>query len=440
MLAKEIEIRSPYEPRPLQEYIHSHLKRFNVIVTHRGFGKTILVCNELLHQALTCPQLNPIYLYIAPTFTAAERIAWASIKHYAKDLPGVVFNETKLTCTIPRPHRGDSAKIMLLGAETPDNARGLHVNGCVLDEYGTMNPVMWSKIIRPAVTNRKGFVIFIGTSNGKNHFYDIYQTALANVSGEWWCAIFRASQTKVLPQSELDALKAEMSEDEYLSEMECSFTAALTGAYWGKQVDEVEQKGRITLVDHDPALTVSTYWDLGLSDSTAIWFVQTTGHEVRLIEYFEASGEGLEFYALKLKEGHRAKYNYGAHYWPHDGGSRDLSSGQERSSTMRKLVSGPLYVQPRYDVADSINASRRLLVKCWFDRAKTARGLDCLRSYQKKWDPKNKLWMDHPKHDWSSHGADAFRLLAMALRPGDDRSKKDLPRQVETRYDIFKRG
>lgn len=433
-------IDTGYEPRPLQDYIHSKLKRFNVLVCHRGFGKTILVVNELLDQGLNCPQVDPTYAYIAPTYSQAERIAWDLLKRYTRTIPGVVYNETKLTATIPRPHRGDKIKIILLGSENPDSIRGMHLNGVVLDEFAQMSPIVWGQIIRPALSNKRGWAVFIGTPKGQNHFFDIYQTALKNVSGEWYTAIFRASQTKVLPPNELQAMKAEMSDDEWEQEMECSFTAALQGAYWGKQISEVEQKGRVTLVDHDPSLAVDTFWDLGVSDTTTIFFVQQAQMEVRVIDYFEASGEGLEFYALKLKEGHRLRYNYRQHHWPHDGNSRDLSTGQERSTTMRKLVSGPLIVHPKYDVADSINAGRRVLSRCWFDKDKTHRGLDSLKNYQKRYDPKNKIWMDNPLHNWASHGADAFRLMAMAIRPGDDRGRKDLPRYVETHYDIYEQG
>lgn len=433
-------VTTGYQPRPLQEYIHSKLKRFNVLVCHRGFGKTILVINELVDQGLQCQMMDPVYAYFAPTYGQAERIAWDLLKLYTRNIPGTEYNETKLTCTIPRPHRNDRVKIMLLGAENPDSVRGMHLNGCVLDEYAQMNPIMWGQIVRPALSNKKGWAVFIGTPKGQNQFYEIYNTGIKNSSGDWYTAIFRASQTKVLPESELKAMKSEMSDEEWEQEMECSFTAALQGAYWGKQISDIEQKKRICLLDHDPALTVDTYWDLGINDAMTCWFVQQSRMEVRIIDYFEASGEGLEFYGLMLKKNHRNIYNYGEHHWPHDGNSRDLSTGQERSTTFRGLIVGRLVVHPKYDVADSIQAGRRLLARCWFDAEKTFRGIECLKNYQKRYDAKNKIWLDNPLHNWASHGADSFRLMAMALRPGDDRKTKNLPRHSESRYDIFKSG
>lgn len=436
-----LRIDTGYEPRPLQDYIHSKLKRFNCLVCHRGFGKTILVINELIDQGLNCQQVDPTYAYLAPTYSQAERIAWDQLKRYTRNIPDVVYNETKLTCTIPRPYRNDRIKIVLLGSENPDSIRGMHLNGVVLDEFAQMSPIVWGQIIRPALSNKRGWAIFIGTPKGQNHFYDIYQTAVKNVSGDWYTQVFKASTSKVLPFDELRAMKAEMSDDEWEQEMECSFTAALTGAYWGKQLQEVEQKGRVTLLDHDPALTVDTFWDLGVSDTTTVWFTQQSHMEVRIIDYYEMSGEGLEHYAKMLKEAHRVKYDYRDHNWPHDGGSRDLSTGEERSQTMRKLLGKSVIVHPKYNVADSINAGRRILARCWFDKQKTWKGLDGLKNYQKKWDAKNKIWMDHPLHNWASHPADGFRLLAMALKPGEDRrNNQNLPRSAEMEYDIFNPG
>lgn len=435
-------INTGYQPRPLQRYIHSQLKRFNVLVCHRGFGKTILVINEIIDKALRCDWVDPVYAYIAPTFTQAERISWDILKRYAKDIPGATFNETKLICTIPRPHRNDKIKIMLLGAENPDALRGMHLNGVVLDEFAQQNPIIWDEIVRATLTNKKGWAIFIGTPKGQNNFYDMYQRALKNASGEWYTAVFKASQSKVISPEELASIKDETDADKFEQEYECSFEAALTGAYWGKHLAQAAADKRIVRIPHDPALTVDTFWDLGINDTMTIWFVQQFRLEIRIIDYFEASGEGLEYYARKLQAGHRSEYNYREHHWPHDGNSRELSSGEERSTTMRKLLpkGNRLTVHPRYDVNDSIQAVRRMLHRCYFDQKLTYDGVEGLKNYQKQWDAKHKRWQDHPLHDWASHPADSFRLLGMVLRPGDDRKQKNLPRSSETSYDVYAVG
>jgi phage terminase large subunit len=434
--AKKIE--TGYTPRPLQDYIHANLQRFSVLVCHRRFGKTVLAVNEIVDQALRNPRLNPQYAYIAPTYGQAERIAWDMLKLYTKNIPGVEYNGTKLTCIIPRPAPfNDRIKIMLLGAENPDSIRGIYLDGCVLDEFGVMHPAIWGEVVRPSLADRKGWAVFIGTPAGQNHFYDIYKLALKYKGQGWFVAVFKASQTRVIPEEELASLRAEMSDEQWEQEMECSFTAANIGAYWGKLLGKCEKEGRITAMPHDAALQVHTFWDLGVGDTTTVWFLQQRGLELRLIDYLEMSGEGLEYYVKELKKGQRAAYDYARpHNWPHDGRARDLSTGNERSETMRTLKE-PVWVHPRYDVADSIEAVRKILNRCWFDAEKCARGIEALKAYERKWDEKNMIFTDKPNHNWASHGADSFRLLAMAIKPDMGQKNKNLPRSSISEYDVF---
>ena len=431
-------VETGYVPRVLQAHLHRSLKRFNVLIMHRRFGKTVFSINEMLDQALRCSRKDPQYAFVAPTYGQAERIAWDMLKSFTKDIPGVEYNQAKLMCTIPRPHMGDRIKFFLLGAENPDTIRGMYLDGAILDEFAEMDPRVWGQVIRPALSDRMGWAIFIGTPRGQNHFYDIHQIALKNDSGNWYTVVYKASQTGIIPPEEIAGMKAEMSDEEYEQELECSFTAALIGAYYGKIINEIEAEGKIAKVDHDPALLVDTFWDLGVGDTTAIWFIQQYRTEIRVIDYLEMGGEGLPYYAKKLKEGHRSKYNYRDHHWPHDGGSRDLSTGKERSTTMREL-GVRVTVAKRHTIEDRIDATRRMLPKCYFDREKCERGIQALKNYQRKWDAKNKIFLDKPLHDWSSHGSDAFGLAAMVMRPGDDRlsEKRNLPRFAETNYDIF---
>jgi len=418
--------------------MHARLKRFNVIVCHRRFGKTVFSVNELLDQGLRNQRKYPIYAYIAPTYGQAERIAWAMLKAHTKDLPGCEYNEAKLRCVIPRPHLGDHITIYLLGAENPDSIRGMGLDGVILDEFAQFDPTVWGQVVRPALADKQGFAIFIGTPKGQNHFYDIYQTGIKNKDQGWFTAVYKASQTGVLPQEELDALRNEMSEEEYEQEMECSFQAALIGAYWGKEMARAEADKRIGKVPHDPALLVDTAWDLGISDSTAVWFTQQYRQEIRVIDYMEVSGIGLPEITKKLKEGHRNLYNYRDFHWPHDGAARDLSTGKSREESMRDL-GVRVRIAPKHDVADSIHAARLLISKCHFDAEKCDRGIAALKNYQRKYDAKLKIFQDKPLHDWSSHGADAFRLLAMALKPGEDRQNRQMPTKCLSDYDVFKR-
>lgn len=343
---------------------------------------------------------------------------------YVKDLPFVEINESELRVDIKRPHIRDRVRIMLLGAENPGNLRGIYLDGVVLDEYAEMMPEVWSQVIRPALSDRLGWAMFISTPKGQNHFYEIYEHAKADQT--WFAASFPASQTGIIPLAELEAAQALMSEEEYEQEYECSFTAANIGAYYGKIITNLEKKGRICSVPFDPALNVITAWDLGVDDSTAVWFVQHYRTEYRVIDYMEGSGEGLEYY---IREMQTKPYIYSHHVFPHDVKVRELITGKSRIETLKTLGLKNITVAEKLSVADGIQAVRNLLAKCWFDKDNTnqgkigeKRGLESLKNYSKKWDSKNKIYLSTPSHNWASHGADAFRTLAVAL---DDRMSDD---------------
>ena len=423
-----------YRPRPFQAKLHNSLLRFNVLVCHRRFGKTVFSIMEMIDRALRCDLKNPQYAYIAPTYGQAKRVAWEYLKDYTKHIPGAKPHEMELRIDIPRPDRGDKIRFMLLGAENPDSLAGIYLDGVILDEYSLMNPVVWSTLIRPALSDRLGWGIFIGTPRGQNHFYKIYQAAKG--LDNWYSAIYKASETNVVAHEELMEAKATMSEEEYEQEYECSFTAALIGSYYGKYMADLEKQGRITdKCRFDPALTVSTYWDLGISDSTSVWFIQQTGNEIHVIDYLEERGKGLEFYIREIKN---KPYTYSEHYIPHDGAARELGTGVTRQETLYDLGLKTRIV-PRQAVADGIHAVRMVLPKTWFNPATCAHGIEALKNYQRKFDNKKNTFDDRPLHDWSSHAADAFRMFALVYNGGDNKKidVSRLPRQVDSDYDIF---
>jgi len=203
-----------------------------------------------------------------------------------------------------------------------------------------------------------------------------------------------------------------MTPEQYEQEYECSFTAAIIGAYYGKLMAEADEDNRITRVPYDPAYPVHTAWDLGVNDSTAIWFAQIfRGGAVNVIDYYENGGVGLDHYADVIN---KKDYNYGDHLAPHDIEVRELGSGKSRLETAASL--GLRFkVIPKMKVADGINAARMLLPKCYFDRDKCATGVEMLRQYRQEWDERRKMFRDHPRHDFTSHSADAFRYLAIGL-------------------------
>jgi len=404
------QVRIPYKPRELQAEMHESVRRWNVLVMHRRFGKTVWAVNHLIKHCLTCELPRPRVAFVAPTFTQAKRIAWDYVKYYASVIPGVNFNETELRVDFP-----NGGRLMLLSAENPDSLRGIYLDLCVFDEFGMQNPRVWGEVVRPALSDREGAAVFLGTPAGHNHFYDLLETAKSetdNGSDQWYWKIVKASESGLVKDEELEAASSQMTLEQYEQEYECSFTAAIIGAYYGKLLSDAEDNGRITRVPYDPAYPVHTAWDLGINDSTAIWFAQIfRSGAVNVIDYYESSGVGLDHYAEILRQ---KDYHWGDHLAPHDIEVREIGSGKSRLETAFSL--GIRFkVIPKMKVADGINAARVLIPKCHFDRDKCAEGVEMLKQYRQEWDERRKMFRDHPRHDFTSHAADAFRYLAVGL-------------------------
>jgi phage terminase large subunit len=400
------EIVIPYAPRVLQRELHikADAHRFGAIVCHRRFGKTVFAVNHLGKGALTCSKPRPRFAHIFPTYTQAKAVGWDYAKHYAGPIPGHQAHETELRIDYP-----NGGQYRMFGADNPDSLRGLYFDGVIFDEYGLQPPNIFSEVIRPALSDRGGWALFLGTPNGKNQFYDAKQTALQDESGDWFFAEYKASQTGILSPKELADARSVMTADEYAQEYECSFEASVKGAIFARELLAAREDGRVTRVPYDPALPVDTDWDLGVGDSTAIWFSQSlyTG-EVRLIDYYEASGEGLPHYANVLN---RKGYSYGTHTGPHDIEVRELTTGRTRLEAAKEFGIH-FRVAPRTSLEDGINAARMLLPKCWFDADKCKYGLETLQHYHWDYNTRINEFKPVPVHDWASHGADAFRGLA----------------------------
>ncbi len=415
----ERRILIPYSPRAAFQPYHASDKRYTITVAHRRAGKTVARINKLIQKAAICELSNPRFGYLAPTFVQAKDIAWLYLKHYSAPILalGGKVNESELSVVFP--HNG--ATVRLYGAENAERMRGLYFDGLGIDEAQGIAPTVLTQVVLPALADRKGWLDISGTPKGWGNL--LGQTfKQAQTDPAWFVQVLKASETGILDPDELANLKAMMPANEYEQEMECSFDAAITGAYYAAELQQADKDGRITSVPHDPMLKTHTAWDLGISDSMTIWFYQTVGREIRVIDYYEASGYGLDHYAKVLSE---KGYHYGTHYGPHDIQVRELGSGKSRWEVARSL--GLTFsVVKQMEVADGINAARMTIPRMWFDKVKTAQGLDALRQYREKIDEKRQVSMG-PLHDWSSHAADAFRYLCVGHR---DEKEKVRPRPV----------
>ncbi len=406
-------ITIPYAPRQHFVPLHRSQKRWKFVVAHRRAGKSVAAINEIIRRALLNPRQHPPprYAYVGPSFAQTKDLIWGYAKHYTAPLPGVKISEGDLQLTLP-----NGAMVNLYGgAAAYERMRGLYFDGIVLDEFSMLNPAVFSTVVRPCLADYRGWAIVSGTSNGDDHFHELKKKNQDDPT--WDFFIIPVTETDALHPDEVKEMTKDMTPEEYAREMLCSFDAPIEGAFYAHLMNEAEADGRICGVPHDPAATVFTWWDLGIDDQMAIWFVQRCGRELHVIDYSEFQDKGITEvmpYVYGTNEGggfeHRRKYQFGAHVGPHDLETREISTGKRRVDTMRETTPGdvPIMVAPRLSVEDGINAVRSILPMCYFDKEKTKTGRSALRNYHKN--KKGK-----PEHNWASHGSDAFRTGAVSL-------------------------
>lgn len=395
----------PYSPREVFKPFHNRTERFAIGVAHRRCGKTVACINDKIKRAILSPKEMYRAGYIAPYLKQAKDVAWEYLKRYSRPVWGGPPNESELFVTLLGGQR-----IRIYGADNADALRGGYFDDVTLDEYADMAPSVWGSIIRPMLADRQGSATFIGTPKGRNSFHEIFERAKSDP--EWLTFMLRASETKLLAESELKAARLDMTPEQYEQEFECSFEAAILGAYFGKDIAEAERAGRIKAIEPIEGKPVHTAWDLGMGDSTAIWFWQAANNEIRIIDHYENHGQAIPHYVAEIES---RGYANGTDFVPHDAKVRSLETGRTRVETLVSLGRNPKLVA-NHKIMDGINAARLTLPRVWFDADKCRNGIEALRQYRADFDEKTRAFKDAPKHDWTSHTADAFRYLCMAWR------------------------
>lgn len=420
-----------YAPRPLFLPYHNRRQRWAIIVAHRRAGKTVSTINDKIKRAVVERKPDGRYAFIMPLRSQVKDTAWPYLKRFAAPILAEPPNESELWVRL-----FGGALIRLYGGDNPDALRGPYLDGATLDEFGDMRPSLWYEVIRPMLADRHGWATFIGTPKGKNAFFDLWEVARRKPE-EWFHAMFKASETGIINAAELVDMKSEMGEDRYAAEMECSFEAAIKGAFYAREMQTMLAEGRIGSIEVEPGARVHTSWDLGVSDSTAIWFWQAIGRERRAIDYYETSGVGLDHYkTVLIEKAAKRGFEYGDHYLPHDIDQRELSSGQSRKRTLETLIPGTVIAVRQHHVLDGINAVRKMLGRTWIDDRFCARGIESLRQYVREWDDRLKDWKANPFHNWASHGADAARSFAAGF--DDPLAVKEI--KPKRRYEAEPRG
>lgn len=417
-----------YQPREAFKPLHTRDKRWTVVVAHRRAGKTVAMCADLLIGALETSLPSPQFAYLAPQRDQAKRVAWAYLKDLSRPFWAKPPNESELKITVNNGHGGEST-IYVAGADNYDALRGMYFDGVVLDETGQIRPSAWYSVLRPALSDRRGWAIFAGTPAGKNMFWNIKEEARLNPDTHMLLEL-PASKTNIIHPEELRDAKAQMTEDAYLIEYECSFDAAIPGAYYAKLIGDAYAEKRIGEHEIDSNFSVDLVADLGYTDSCSWWGWQTTRDGYRIVDFYEDDGQPIQHYIDWVKS---RPYKVNQVYLPHDARAKSLQTGK---SIIEQFLSNGIRPRmvPQMSLQDGIEAARLILPKCYFDEQKTYDGLEHLRAYMREWDEKIQSYRNKPKHDQHSHAADGFRYLALAARPVGKSEAKIQPKQKGESY------
>ncbi|WP_394764282.1 hypothetical protein [Phenylobacterium sp.] len=420
MSREEVGLTGGWEPReyqkPLLRYLESGGKRAD-IVAHRRWGKDEVALHWAAIRALRRPG---VYWHLLPEASQGRKAIWDAVNpHTGKRRIDEAFPPSIRTRTRDAEmmiHLKKGSTWQVVGSDNYNSLVGSPPLGVVFSEWALAKPDAWS-FLRPILAENGGWALFLWTPRGRGHATRAFESRARDA--EWFTLRSPATDTDVFSQEQLARERAELiaefgSEEEgharYASEYLVDFDAAAPGAYYAGLLGEAERAGRIGRVPHDPALKVDTAWDLGIDDYTAVWFFQQAGREVRAIDYFETSGEGLPAIVQAALAG--KPYVYGTHHLPHDVMVRELgAAGRSRFETLGGLGVSPIAVGAAMDPEERINAGRLMIPLTWFDAEKCAGGLERLRGYKKRWNRATRSY-GGPMHDESSHGADAFGEFA----------------------------
>ena len=435
-MSRRIELTTPWEPReyqkPLFKYLEGGGKRADV-VAHRRWGKDEVALHWAAIRAVRKPGS---YWHLLPEGSQGRKAIWDAVNPHTgkrridEAFPPEIRERTRDAEMMIHLKSGSTWQVA--GSDNFNSLMGSPPLGVVFSEWSLAKPEAWS-FIRPILAENDGWALFLWTPRGRGHATRAFESRQQD-PGEWFTLKSPATATTVFTPEQLAREKRELiaelgSEEEgqarFASEYLVDFDAAAPGAYYAGLLGEAERAGRIGRVPFDPALKVDTAWDLGIDDYTAIWFFQQVGREVRAIDYFETSGEGLAAIVAQALAG--KPYVYGTHHLPHDVMVRELgAAGRSRLETLGSLGVGPVSVGAAMDPEERINAARLMIPMVWFDVERCAVGLERLRAYRKRWRRETRSY-GGPLHDAASHGSDAFGEFA-ANRSGGPAVRRPAPR------------
>ena len=419
MADRTITLPNNWVPRPDQMNLWNYLANGGTRAfefAHRRWGKDDVA---LHHSACAAFKKVGTIWHMLPQYGQCRKAVWDAVnprtgkRRIDEAFPDEICEVKRSQDMFIRFVNG--SQWQLVGSDNYNALVGSPPVGLVFSEYALADPAAWG-YLRPILAENGGWAMFITTSRGRNHAYTLYQ--MAKEHPDWFAELTTIEDSGLLSKEQLANELAEyistFGQEEgyalFMQEWYCSFDGAVSGSYYGSLMKQAEDDGRITNVPYDPMLKVTTSWDLGIGDATGIWFWQIIGNEIRAIEYIEASGEGIPYYAKLLKD---KPYVYDQHIMPHDIRVRELGTGKSRYEMAQALGIKPITIARSLPVDDGINSCRATLPRIYFDRNKCSQGIEHLKGYKKEYDDVRKEFKNRPYHDFTSHGADSFRYFCV---------------------------
>lgn len=430
-----IQLPNKWRPRAYQRPAWDYLERGGKhaeLIWHRRSGKDEI---SLHRTACAAFERKATYWHMLPEASQARKAIWEAINPHTgtrridEAFPHEIRASTNATEMLIRFKNGSTWQVV--GSDNFNSLVGSPPAGVVFSEWALANPASRA-YLRPILLENGGWQIYITTPRGKNHAHRTY-TAAKKEPGAF-AQVLAATQTGTLSALQLENERNAYIEDfgldqgEALFEQEymCSFDASVLGAYYAKYIANAERDGKVGYVPHQPDFPVYTAWDIGFSDDTAAWFYQVMRGEIRVIDYYAANGHGVDHYADMLdgkdergNETHRKAYSYAklgdksVLYLPHDARAKTFAAAGKSVQEQFFARGYTSQIVPSLSLQDGIQAVRAMLPRCVFDLDRTGEAVESLKLYRREWDAERKVFRDNPLHDWTSHPADAFRMLAV---------------------------
>lgn len=420
------EITLPYKftPRsyqlPLLREIDKGTRNIFVYWNRRA-GKDLALWNAFVKRAF---QVKGIHYYLLPTYTQAKKIIFDGITNdgdrFIDYIPPEIIsrkNEQELKIELI-----NGSILQLIGTDRYDSIRGSNPITCIFSEYAYQNPMAY-EVVKPILAANGGIAIFNTTPNGKNHSAQLRE--VAENSPDWYYEKLTVADTGVVSLEEIERLRTQgMSEEFIQQEFYCSEDIGIVGSFYADRMKRAKDENRICSNVYEETMPVNTAWDIGFRDDTAIVFFQVFGKEIRIIDFYSTSGLTMPEYIKILNE---KPYTYKNHYFPWDAKIKPMSSGKSTIDVAKEHGLDNIKLAPSLSVQEGIQQVRMVLSKCWFDKDKTKELINVLQNYRREYDEKKQAHRANPLHDWCSHGADAFRYMAISI-------KNEIPNENDYTY------